>query len=115
MLIEYYSRPFPLPPPKQTIMTLLGVGELFPGGEYMDYLTENFCDDNSTFAGVCYNFLFLIAGPDSDELNEVRAEQNFVDKVQGYVQSVYFVMNLRVVTSRKASSRRDHIQQDSLY
>ncbi|XP_050735948.1 lipase 3-like [Eriocheir sinensis] len=53
-----------------TIMTLLGVGELLPGGEYMDYITDKFCDDNSTYAGVCYNFLFLIAGPDSEELNE---------------------------------------------
>ncbi|XP_050735947.1 lipase 3-like [Eriocheir sinensis] len=53
-----------------TILTLLGVGELFPSGEYMDYLAENFCDSNSTYAETCYNFLFLIAGPDSEELNE---------------------------------------------
>ncbi|KAK8400724.1 hypothetical protein O3P69_002492 [Scylla paramamosain] len=53
-----------------TIASLLGIGELFPSAAYMDYLAENFCDSNATFAEVCYNFIFLIAGPDSEELNE---------------------------------------------
>lgn len=37
----------------------------------MDNLAVKFCDANSTYAEICYNILFLIAGPDSDELNEV--------------------------------------------
>lgn len=76
--MRYYS-PFPHPTPLQTILTLLGVGELFPSGEYMDYLAETFCDSNATTADICYNFLFLIAGPDSEELNEVRSKQNILD------------------------------------
>lgn len=47
------------------------MGELLPGKDLMDYIAGAFCDSNSTFAGVCHNF-FLIAGPDSEELNEVR-------------------------------------------
>ena len=57
---------------RQTIATLLGVGELFPSAAYMDYLAETFCDSEANYADICYNFIFLIAGPDSEELNEVR-------------------------------------------
>ncbi|KAK8400725.1 hypothetical protein O3P69_002493 [Scylla paramamosain] len=31
---------------------------------------ENWCDSESIAADICYNFLFIIAGPDSEELNE---------------------------------------------
>lgn len=53
-----------------TIFTLLGVGQLLPSAAYMDYVAEQWCDSESTVADICYNFLFLIAGPDSEELNE---------------------------------------------
>ncbi|MPC27350.1 Lipase 3 [Portunus trituberculatus] len=53
-----------------TILTLLGVGQLLPSDAYMDYVAEQWCDNESTVADICYNFLFIIAGPDSEELNE---------------------------------------------
>ncbi|KAK7069841.1 hypothetical protein SK128_009354 [Halocaridina rubra] len=54
----------------EIIFDLLGVGELLPSNDLMDNLAENFCDKNSTFAEICYNFLFLLCGPDADELNK---------------------------------------------
>ncbi|KAG0722478.1 Lipase 3 [Chionoecetes opilio] len=53
-----------------TILTLLGVGEFLPSVPVVDYIAEKFCDSNSTVAEICYNVLFLIAGPDSEELNQ---------------------------------------------
>ncbi|XP_068215960.1 lipase 3-like [Palaemon carinicauda] len=54
----------------ELMLDLLGVGELFPSNEMMDYLAETYCDLNSTYAELCYNFLFLLAGPDAEELNK---------------------------------------------
>ncbi|KAK8733259.1 hypothetical protein OTU49_006552, partial [Cherax quadricarinatus] len=53
-----------------TVFSLLGVGELLPGSDLMDYIAENFCDMEANTAEICYNFLFLICGPDSDEIPE---------------------------------------------
>ena len=57
---------------RQLILSLLGVGQLLPSDSYMEYVAEKWCDSESTIADMCYNFLFIIAGPDSEELNEVR-------------------------------------------
>ncbi|XP_071533448.1 lipase lipl-1-like [Panulirus ornatus] len=53
-----------------TIMTLLGLGEFLPSSALMDYFVETYCDIESVAVEVCHNFLFLVAGPDADELNE---------------------------------------------
>ncbi|KAK4309688.1 hypothetical protein Pmani_018686 [Petrolisthes manimaculis] len=53
-----------------TIFTLLGVGELLPSTDWMDSMVEKFCDIETQTAEVCYNLLFLIGGPDADELNK---------------------------------------------
>ncbi|XP_063851859.1 lipase 3-like [Scylla paramamosain] len=53
-----------------TVLTLLGVGELLPGTTVMDYLAENFCDADIPLVDVCYNIFFLIVGPDTSELNK---------------------------------------------
>ncbi|XP_045584704.2 lipase 3 [Procambarus clarkii] len=50
------------------VMSLLGTGELLPGDGLIDYLAENYCDVQDDTAEVCYNFLFLICGPDADEI-----------------------------------------------
>lgn len=54
----------------ETIADILGIGEFLPSNELMDYLAETYCDMNSTYHEVCYNILFLIGGPDADELDE---------------------------------------------
>ncbi|KAK3875749.1 hypothetical protein Pcinc_019388 [Petrolisthes cinctipes] len=53
-----------------TIFTLLGMGELLPSTDWMDSMVETFCDIETQTAEVCYNLLFLIGGPDADELNK---------------------------------------------
>ncbi|XP_063593362.1 lipase lipl-1-like [Penaeus indicus] len=50
------------------IATLLGVGEFLPSSELLDHFVETFCDVEAATAEVCYNFLFLLAGPDPDEI-----------------------------------------------
>ena len=59
-------------PHPQTVLTLLGVGELFPSTSVMDYLAENYCDADIPLVDVCYNIFFLLVGPDTSELNKVR-------------------------------------------
>nr|XP_053646072.1 lipase lipl-1-like [Cherax quadricarinatus]XP_053646080.1 lipase lipl-1-like [Cherax quadricarinatus] len=53
----------------ETLFTLLGVGELTVSSEAMDYLAENYCEPGMDSAEICYNFIFLICGPDPGELN----------------------------------------------
>ncbi|MPC39552.1 Lipase 3 [Portunus trituberculatus] len=52
-----------------TVLTLLGVGELLPGTT----VAENYCDADIPLVDVCYNIIFfLIVGPDTSELNKVK-------------------------------------------
>ena len=37
----------------------------------MDYIADKYCDSENTYVEICYNIIFMIAGPDSEELNEV--------------------------------------------
>ncbi|KAF2365993.1 AB-hydrolase lipase domain [Trinorchestia longiramus] len=53
-----------------TLLTLLGKGEFLPSRDVTDELVEQFCDEEMATAEVCYNVLFLIAGPDPDLINE---------------------------------------------
>ncbi|MDK2413447.1 hypothetical protein QHH03_30625, partial [Aphanizomenon sp. 202] len=48
--------------------TLLGVGEFLPSSDLLDHFVETYCDSEAVTAEVCYNFLFLLAGPDPDEI-----------------------------------------------
>ncbi|XP_069194758.1 lipase 3 [Procambarus clarkii] len=52
------------------IFSLLGVGEFLPHSDLMEYFGNTYCDTESDTADVCYNFLFLICGPDPAELNK---------------------------------------------
>ncbi|XP_047740223.1 lipase 3 [Hyalella azteca] len=63
-LIAPYSDDF------DTLMTLLGKGEFLPSRDVTDEWVEKYCDDEMISAEICYNVLFLIAGPDSELLNE---------------------------------------------
>ena len=52
-------------------MELLGRGEFLPSRNATDQAVEQFCDEEAVTAEVCYNFLFLIAGPDPELVNKV--------------------------------------------
>ncbi|KAG7172315.1 Lipase 3-like 1, partial [Homarus americanus] len=48
--------------------SLLGVGEVLPSNELMDYMAEHYCAVEDQYVEVCYNFLFLLSGPDPDQI-----------------------------------------------
>ena len=60
----------------QTIYTLLGHGEFLPSRNVTDEWVALYCDEEVPTAEVCYNVLFLIAGPDPELLNTVRHRKN---------------------------------------
>ena len=57
------------------MLTLLGVGELFPHTELMEYVASHYCDADIESVDVCYNIFFLLVGPDTSEINKVRLLQ----------------------------------------
>lgn len=50
---------------------MIGLYEFLPHSDFMELAGMTLCRDESSFQDVCSNILFLIAGYDSQELNEV--------------------------------------------
>lgn len=55
----------------QFLMDLMGVDEFLPHSDLFNLVGDTLCQDSSTFQSVCSNILFLVAGYDSRNLNEV--------------------------------------------
>lgn len=50
---------------------MLGLYEFLPSSKFIQLLGDLLCDEESNFKGICSNILFLIAGFDKAQLNEV--------------------------------------------
>lgn len=61
-------------------MTMMGVDEFLPTSEFMEFMGQTLCNDESLFQSLCSNVLFLIAGFDSQQLNEVTLLNNYAVK-----------------------------------
>lgn len=52
---------------------MLGANEFLPSTKFIQVLGQILCNDESSLNGICNNILFLIAGYDKAQLNQVRS------------------------------------------
>lgn len=54
------------------LMKMTGLYEFLPSNELMQFLGQTLCHQNSSMNIICDNILFLLAGYDADQLDQVR-------------------------------------------
>jgi lysosomal acid lipase/cholesteryl ester hydrolase len=58
----------------QWLLDLMGIHEFLPTSELLSLVGQVLCNDQAITVDICANVLFIIAGFDSDQLNEVSVK-----------------------------------------
>lgn len=86
------------------LLKLIGAHEFLPGNEFMTMFGQLICDEDTFTLDICSDVIFLIAGFDKAQANEVRASQivcklPLVAKSNGF--EVKFLQYVAMIKNRR--------------
>jgi hypothetical protein len=58
----------------QLLLNLMGIHEVLPSSELLSLFGQVMCNDQAITVDICANFLFIIVGFDSEQLNKVNVK-----------------------------------------